>query len=188
MPSTCFTPIKARVARVIRLDVCGDPATGSSDSIVFDGFTSISASPEYEEGEEFVVKNANGELCINEKDANALKRIGLEITFCCLDAEVIQILTGEDLIVTGGLQPNTGVRFGEGLLEARFSLEVWQPLAGQPCSAEGEEQFVYWAFPNVGNAMVSDFNFTNGPLEFTISADTRAASPNWTTVYAEDAV
>lgn len=179
MPTTCFTPIKARVARVARLDVCGNPVTGTGGMTVFDGFTSIGVTPEYEEGEEFIVKNANGDLCVNEKDPNTLKRVGLDITFCAIDPDTIVLLTGERLIVTGGPATGTGVAFGEGLLLNRFSLEVWQPLAGQVCSTSGAQQFAYWAFPNVGNTMIGDFTFENGPMEFTINADTKSVGSSW---------
>lgn len=179
MPATCFTPIKARVARVARLDVCGNPVTGTGGMAVFDGFTQIAVTPEYEEGEEFITKKANGDVCVNDKDPNFLKRVGLEITFCSIDPDVIVLLTGERLIVTGGPATGTGVAFGEGLLLNRFSLEVWQPLSGAVCSTSGVQQFAYWAFPNVGNAMVGDWTYENGPMEFSVSADTRAAGANW---------
>jgi hypothetical protein len=146
---------------------------------VFDGFTQISVTPEYEEGEEFLTKKANGEPCVNEKDPNFLKRVGLEITFCSIDPDVIVLLTGERLIVTGGPATGTGVAFGEGLLLNRFSLEVWQPLSGQVCSTSGAQQFAYWAFPNVGNAMVGDWTYENGPMEFTVSGDTKKAAEAW---------
>lgn len=180
MPSTCFTPIKAEVARVVKLDVCGNPVTGASSAVaVFDGFTQISPSPEYEEGEEFLTKKANGQPCVNQKDPNFLKRVGLDITFCNIDPDVIAMLTGEDLIVTGGPATGTGVAFGEGLLLARFSLEVWQPLAGTVCSLTGQQQFAYWAFPNVGNAQVGDWTIENAPTEFQISANTEKMGTLW---------
>lgn len=179
MPATCFTPIKARVARITRLDVCGNPVTGAGNQVVFDGFTQITPSPEYEEGEEFLTKKANGEPCVNEKDPNFLKRVGLDVTLCQIDPDAIVIMTGERLLVTGGPATGTGVMFGEGLLTARFSLEVWQPLAGTVCSTSGAQLFAYWVFPNVGNAMIGDWNVENAPTEFSISADTKAAATGW---------
>jgi hypothetical protein len=180
MPSQCFTPIKAKVARVVKLDVCGNPVTGASSSVaVFDGFTQINPSPEYEEGEEFLTKKANGEPCVNQKDPNFLKRVGLDITFCNIDPDVIVMLTGERLITTGGPATGTGVAFGEGLLLARFSIEVWQPLAGLACSTSGNPLYVYWAFPNVGNTMISDWTIEQAPTEFSISANTQAAGALW---------
>lgn len=180
MPSTCFAPIKARVARIHQLDVCGNPVTGAGTNGVFNGFVQIQASPEYEEGEEYLLKNANGELCVNDKGENELKRVGLSIELCTIDPDAIVVMTGERLLVTGGPATGTGVAFGEGLLTARFSLEVWQPISGaQNCSVGGAQNFVYWAFPNVGNTMIGDFTFENGTFTLTVDAETKAVGPNW---------
>jgi hypothetical protein len=168
------------VARVVKVDVCGNPVTGASSAVAtFDGFTQINPSPEYEEGEEFVTKKASGALCVNEKDPNELKRVGLDITFCNIDPDVITLLTGERLIVTGAPATGTGVAFGEGLLLSRFSLEVWQPLAGTVCAVGGSQLFAYWAFPNVGNTMIGDWTIENSPTEFNLTAETKAAGPLW---------
>jgi hypothetical protein len=179
MPTLCVSPIKARVARITKNDICGVPVTGTGGQVVTNGFIQITPSPEYEEGEEFLQKNANGDPCVNEKDPNFLKRVGLQIDFCNIDPDAIVLMTGERLLVTGSAT-GTGVAFGEGLLLARFGLEVWQPLAGAgACSATGQQFYMYWAFPNVGNAMVNDWNFENAPLTFSVSGDTKAASPLW---------
>lgn len=167
--------------RLVSLDACGVPVTGAGRQLVTSGFISISPSPEYEEGTEHLTKTANGDPCVNEKDPNFLKRVGLEVNFCNIDPDAIVMMTGERLLSTGSpTVTGTGVAFGEGLLTARFSLEVWQPLAGAgACSPSGVAYYMYWAFPNVGNAMISDWTMENGPLEFTISANTKAAASQW---------
>ena len=53
MVAQCVSPIQARVARLIKLDTCGNPVTGASSSVVVtNGFISINPSPQYEDGEE----------------------------------------------------------------------------------------------------------------------------------------
>lgn len=181
MPTICASPIKARVARIVSLDSCGVPVTGAGRQLVTNGFVSISPSPEYEDGQEHLTLNAYGEACVNEKDPNFLKRVGLEVVFCNIDPDAIVLMTGERLLSTGSpTVTGTGVAFGEGLLTARFSLEVWQPLAGAgACSPSGVAYYMYWAFPNVGNARVTDWTLENAPTQFTIEADTKAASSQW---------
>src|SRR5687768_12908802 len=143
MPTICASPIKARVARITKNDVCGVPVTGAGGQVVTKGFIQVAVSPEYEEGEEFLVKNADGEACVNEKDANFLKRVGLQVDFCQIDPDAIVLMTGERLLVTGATT-GTGVAFGEGLLLARFGLELWQPLAGSgACSPGGVPFYMY---------------------------------------------
>lgn len=182
MATKCVTPIKARAARLVKLNDCGVPVTGASSSVVVTkGFIQVNASPEYEEGDEFIQKLATGEPCVNEKDPNFLKRVGLEMQWCVMDPDAIVIQTGERLLTTNTVT-GTGVAYGEGLLTARYSLELWQPLAGTgACDPNGVPQYMYWAFPNVGNSMVGDFSFQNGLFNYTISSETKAASTLWGT-------
>ena len=181
MPATCVSPIKASVIRLIKLNSCGVPVTGASSSVsVFKGFTQVAATPEYEEGQEFLLKNAGGELCVNEKDPNELKRVGLEVEVCTLDPDLQVIATGERLLTTGAPATGTGVAYGEGQLTSRFSLELWQPIAGAgACSPGGVQQYVYWLFGNVGNTMIGDFTFENDVFTYSFSAETKAWYTGW---------
>lgn len=180
MVATCVAPIKARVARLIKLDACGTPVTGAASAVaVFGGFVSIAASPQYIEGTEYIQKTANGDLCVNDKDPNELKRVNLTITFCTLDPDVIAMITGERLLTAGAPATGTGVAYGEGVLTGRYSLEVWQPVSGAGACVSGGEQFMWWLFGNVGNSMVGDFTFEQGVFTLTITSETKSWNPNW---------
>lgn len=180
MATICGAPIKARVARICKVNACGVPVTGAGMGVVTNGFISIETSAEYEDGEEFLVKTANGDPCVNQKDPSFLKRVGLTINFCNVDPDAINILTGERLITGGGPVTGTGVVFGETPLTNRFSLEVWQPLAGAgACGADGLQRYMYWAFMNAGNCKIGDYTFENGTSTFVVTADTAGASPQW---------
>lgn len=181
MAATCVTPIKASVIRLIKLDSCGVPVTGASSAVVVSrGFISVGATPDYEEGQEFIQKRADGSLCVNEKDPNELKRVGLEVEVCTMDPDLQVIASGERLLTTGAPATGTGVAYGEGQLTARFSLELWQPIAGAgACTPGGVQQYLYWLFGNVGNTMVSDFTFENDVFNFSFSAETKAWSTLW---------
>lgn len=181
MAATCVSPIKASVIRLIKLDSCGVPVTGASSAVVVTkGFVSVGASPEYEEGEEFILKNADGSLCVNEKDPNELKRVGLDVEVCTMDPDFQVIASGERLLTTGTPATGTGVAYGEGPLTARFSIELWQPIAGAgACTPGGVQQYIYWLFGNVGNTMVGDFTFENGTFTYPFSAETKAWSTLW---------
>ena len=180
MVASCVSPIQARVARLIKLDVCGNPVTGASSAVVItDGFVSIEPSPQYLDGEEHQQRKASGSLCVYQKDPSELTRVEITTNFCVLDPDAIVVITGERLLTTNTVT-GTGVAYGEGQLTARHSLEVWQPVAGSgACDASGLQRFVYWAFPNVGNSQIQDFTFENGPFQFSIQAETKAAGPLW---------
>jgi hypothetical protein len=176
----CVSPIQARVARMIKLDICGNPVTGAESAVVVtDGFVSIEPSPQYLDGEEHQQRKANGALCVYQKDPSELTRVDLTTNFCVLDPDALVVITGERLLTTGEAT-GTGVAYGEGQLTARHSLEVWQPIVGAAaCDAAGNQQFVYWAFMNSGNAKIQDFSFENAPFQFTTLTETKAVGPLW---------
>jgi hypothetical protein len=176
MPSTCFKPIKAKVMRLVRLDSCGRVVTGTTGQLVSDGFVSIAPSPQYEEGEEFIVRNAFGDLCVNEKDPDRLKRIDLTITLCAVDPEAIEMMTGGRLITDGGT--SVGNAFDEDPNETAFGLEVWQRTAGGVCGVGGALQWVHHNFFRVVNARIGDFTMEYGPTQWEIQATT-LANPNF---------
>lgn len=180
MAAICVAPIKARVMRLIKLDSCGVPVSGASSAVsVFSGFISVAASPQYVEGTEYIQKTANGDLCVNDKDPNELKRVNLTITFCTMDPDVEVITTGERLLTAGAPATGTGVAYGEGVLTGRYSLELWQPVSGTGACASGGEQFMYWLFGNVGNTMVGDFTFEQGVFTYNITSETKAWYTLW---------
>lgn len=181
MATICGAPIKARVARIVKVDACGAPVTGAGNVVVTSGFISVQASANYEDGQRFFQKNANGEPCVNQKDPKFLNWMELTANFCQVDPDAIVLMTGERLITGGSPVTGSGVVFGEGLLTARFSLEVWQPMAGAgACGPDGLQRYMYWAFMNVGNAQIGDYTFENGTSTFTVSkAETQGASANW---------
>lgn len=182
MPDLQVAPIKATVIRLVKLDSCGVPVTGGSSSqVVIKGFTESNVSPDYEEGEEFLTKLADGTPCVNQKDPSFLKRAEIETHWCILSPDAIGLITGERVLFAGsGTVTGTGVFFGTDTLTNRVSMELWQPVSGLgACDAEGLQRYVYWAFPNVTNPRIGDFTFENGVFDFVTTSETDGASALW---------
>lgn len=178
MSAVNVTPIKGRVMRTMKLDVCGNPVTGTGNVVVDDGFIMVHPTPQYEDGTEFTQKRADGVLCVNQKDPGQLKRVSAETTWCVLSPDTIVLQTGSREILTSAT--GTGAIFSEGLITARFSLEVWQMVTGRnACDANGVQRYVYWAWPNMGNAQISDFQIENNPLQWKMTAETQSAGVLW---------
>jgi len=179
MVALCASAIQARVARLVKLDVCGNPVTGASSAVVVtDGFISIEPSPQYLDGEEHQQRKASGALCLYKKDPSELIRVELTIKWCVMDPDALVIVSGERLLSTG--VTGSGVAFGEGQLTAHYSLEVWQPVVGSgECDPSGVQRFIYWAFFNVTNTKVDNWTFENGNLEFTTKSETTHAGVLW---------
>lgn len=175
----CATPIKAQVARFTLVDECGVPITGvGSAQVTTDSFTQIENAPNYEEGQRYLLRKANGQPCVNQRDPGFFNWIEQTVTLCTLDPDLIATVTGEQLIVDS--VDNVGTTIGEGLLTARFSLEVWQPMAGEgACDPSGQQQYVYWAFPNDGDAQIQNFTFQNDSFTLAFRSTTRRTSELW---------
>lgn len=179
MPTLCPSPIKGLVYRLVKLDSCGDPITGAG-SVVVSKFVKVTSTFEYEDGTEFLVKAADGTPCINQKDDPFLKRVTAAIDLCNIDPDGVVIVTGETLITSGDPATGTGVAFSDDASTARFSLEVWQAVAGAgACDASGDPQYLYWAYPNLGGAKVSDYTVELGPSQLSLTADSRIGRATW---------
>lgn len=174
MSSVCYSSIKGLAMRATRLDSVGKWVTGATGSAVSKGFVKVDLTANIEDGQEFVVKNANGDLCINEKDSPRLKFVDLAVEFCEVDPELFELMTGVRLLADQAAS-NVGFALSETWNAAPCALEVWTKIAG---SVAGNHQWIYWLLPQVVNGIVGDFSIENGPMNFTLKANTKA-NPYW---------
>ncbi len=184
MTSICYTPFKVPRIRVTDVDVnCGVPVTGCS-TVVSDGIISIEMTKEYEDREEFFIKNGDGTFCVKQTNPPILKWINLVITLCNVDPELVNIMTSEPLVLDDAPSPRaTGFSTQEGsAASASFALEGWTRLAsvqGGPACTGGVE-YGYVLFPWVIEGTVGDITFENGAANFVVNARTQA-NTNWGT-------
>lgn len=178
----CFTPRKARVLRVIKLNECGVPVTGTGSAmIVASGFTQVAVSAQYETGEEHLVKTADAALCVNEKDPDILKRFEITADFCLVDpGMVINVVSPARLLTFSESPTGTGYALAEGASTVHFSLEVWQRVAGSGACDGGVERYVYNAWPHLTNGHIGDYNIAGQPSTLQLIAESKGVSPLWT--------
>lgn len=171
MADKCVSAIKACRIRITRLDSCGSPVVGAKSVITSAGFISVGAAADIEAGQEFLQKNACGELCINEKDCDILKRYNLTMAMCQIDPTLVEMTTSQRLLLSGtdaiGFALGSDIQCDEG-----WSLELWQKLTGQDC-AGGAQEWLYWAFPWVSHGAVGDLTFEDGPFSVNLTASTK---------------
>lgn len=178
----CAAPIKGSHLRVVAVNDCGVPVTGSGAlSIVTKGFVQVQMEPDYEDGEEFVERNADGELCVNQKDRPSLKRFSLTVDWCEVDPVLAAYVMSARLLDTASpAVTGTGWALSEGEAENKFSMEVWQRVAGSgACDASGVQRFIYNAWPHVGNTQVGSYTIENGRSTLQFVGETFAASTQW---------
>lgn len=181
MVAECGAAVQGTVLRIVKLNSCGAPVTGASSAVVVtDGYISVVTDPQYEDGDVFRTKRANGRLCINKVGPNAYGNSNVTTNMCVVDPDAGVLITGSRLITTGAAT-GTGNAFGYNNPEAHFSLETWQPIAGRgACDpVTGLQRYLYWAWPHVWNAKVSSFTIENGPLEMAFEAMTDFPSALW---------
>lgn len=174
----CVTPIKGSFYRVVKLDACGNPVTGTSGmQIVSKGFVQCAAVPQYDNGVEFFQRTADGSVCVNQIDDPAFKRFELTIDFCEINETAASWMTSmRELTVSS---PTTGYGFsmGEGIQTNRFSLEIWQAIAGpNACNSSGAQQYIYNAWPNCGSSKMGNYTIANAISTFQVICETRAVA------------
>lgn len=178
-----YNPIKGRILRVITLNECGVPVTGTSGGVVLvSGFTQVASSAQYETGDEHLVKTADAALCVNEKDADILKRFELTLDLCSVSPGLVASTVSPARLLTASQAPTgTGFAFAEGAATTHFSLEVWQRVAGQgACNAAGLPQYVYNAWPHLTNGKIGDYEIANAPSTLQVTAESRPVNVLWT--------
>lgn len=178
----CAAPIKGSHLRIVKVDDCGAPVTGAESlTIVTKGFVQVVSEPDYEDGEEFVERNADGELCVNQKDRPSLKRFALTVDWCEVDPVLAAYVMSARLLDTASPAiTGTGWAMSEGEAENKFSMEVWQRVAGSgACDPSGAQRYIYNAWPHVGNVQVGSYTIENARSTLQFISETFPASVLW---------
>jgi hypothetical protein len=178
----CDSPIEGLILRIIKLNACGVPVTGTgSAQIVMDGFIQVQDSPQYDTGDRKITRKANGTLCQNYKLPDQFTNDELTIDFCVFHPGVIvNALAGR--LLTATLSPTgTGVAMGTwaNAAAAHWSLEVWQ-APPQACDSSGIVYYPYHAWPHISDGKRGDMSINNDPTMLQIIGNTYDASPLWT--------
>lgn len=171
MATTCFPVVRGKVMRLTRLDECGAPVEGACSTVVSDGFVRVNASPNIEEGEEYLVKNADGRVCVIDRGCPEIKYIDVELEFCKVDPDLFSMALGTSTEnnyagQAVGFRVDKDVSCDEG-----FGLEVW---TGIPSACTGGiVQYGYLLLPWVTNGIIGDIVIENGVTTFTLSGQAR---------------
>lgn len=178
MAGECYTLWKVPTVRVTQLSSCGQPVTGCS-TVVSNGIISVNMTKEYEARQEFFKKNGDGTFCVQVTNPPILKWINITATFCGVDPELLNIMTGEPLVNDDSSSARaTGWSDQVGsAANVNFALEAWTRLTnvtnGVACSG-GE--FGYVLLPWVVEGTIGDINLQNDSVDFVYTARTQVGS------------
>lgn len=191
MATRCFTPFKVLAVRATLLDSCGQPEDSTCSSISSEGIITIEQTANYEDRVEFFVKNGAGRFCVQRTDPQILKWIDVTYTFCDVDPELVNFMTGQTVILSDADTPGAignSWRTNDASL-VNFALEGWTGVAAQP-DCELGELFGYVIFPWNVEGTMSDVTYENGAANFVVTARTQVGSA-WGTgpysVYSSEA-
>jgi hypothetical protein len=176
--TVCFTPFKIPRIRVTRLNSCGQVVTGSCSQVVTDGIISVEMTKNYEDRQEFFVKNGDGQFCVRETNPPILKWIDLVVTLCNVDPDIVNIMAAEPLYSSNDA---AATKIGWSTAEdsssnSNFALEGWTRLSGNSALCTGGTEYGYFLWPWVVEGTIGDMTLENGVANFTISARTHSNS------------
>lgn len=172
MPVICSNQARGKMMRLTLLDECGAVVEGPASTLVSKAFVSITSTPNYLDAEEITQADANGDICIEDRSDPQLRWIDLSIIVCVTDPSMINLITGDPLVLDDAATPNTvGFRINAALTgTANFALEVWSGITGQACAVGGFTQYGYWLYPWVKDAQWGEWVHQNGALTLTFTA------------------
>ncbi len=176
----CFKPLQGETMRVTRLDVCGNPEFGECAYAVSDGFVSVTMTPNTEEGERFLQRNAAGRAIVNQRSKPVLNWYDVSMVFQEVDPELFTLITG-----LSPYEDDEGRVIGFPVTEsefatANFGLETWMGNAEEDCPPEGDPLPFYgynllpWV---VEGALMEDIVVANQLITFTVVGRTRKGTP-----------
>ena len=133
--------------RVTKLDSSGNLVTGASASYVTKKFVSLGYTPEYEDGDEFTTKAADGSVCQSWKTARTLKRVTITIALCDPDPEFSQIIAGGTLLTANGKTVGWAMpTVGADATPNGVAIEVWS-MAISGGRQTTTDRFWHYVFP-----------------------------------------
>lgn len=170
-----FKPVRGEVMRATVTDECGVPATGTGDSIVTDGFVTVSFSPENRDRDEIELPNAAGAICVTDTIAPQLKWFNVEAEFCEVCPDLFAKLTGQEVVENFDSSDVIGLTIGADPSDNGFALEVWSGTdTSDVACGTGGVPFGYFLVPWLTEGTIEEFTIENDAITFTITARTNS--------------
>lgn len=180
MPSVCHSVVRAPAARVTRLGPCGELPDEESNGCDFATTTSIvdiTLTKVYQERQDALQLNANGDICVDKPKAPILRWYEVVVTFCNVDPELFNIVSAEPLVLNDATVPEAigWDTMPESASASNFALEFWVGTDDDDCE-DGEVTYGYGVLPRVVQGTIGNITLNNGVINFTVTGITRGAN------------
>lgn len=172
MASDCFGLLRFAAARVTKLTSCGAVVQSSCSTVAsVGGIITVAMTREVVERQDYTTLDGDGNICIGDTKPEILKWIPVEITFCRVDPEMLNIMSAEPLVLNDAASPTAvGWRTQQGSASnSFFAFEGWVRVAGSDNCDETGAKYGYFLLPFVKEAVIGDITFENAAATFTVS-------------------
>ena len=178
MVSICHSVVRAPSVRVTRLDACGAPVVGACSTATSNSFVDITLTKVLQERQDALQINGNGDICVDKPKAPILRWYEVNLQFCNVDPELLNILTDDPLVLNDATIPEAvGYRTRRGTIATNnFALEFWVGTEDEECD-DGETVYGYGLLPWMYQGYITDLTFGNQVTTFTVNAITKFGTP-----------
>lgn len=177
MPSVCHSVVRAPAARVTRLGPCGEILDTGCDFATTTSFVEITLTKVFQERQDALQLNANGDICVDKPKAPILRWYEVAIQFCNVDPELFNIVSAEPLVMNDALTPEAigWCTLPDSAASSNFALEFWTGTEDDGCD-DDEVIYGYGILPRVIQGVIGDVTINNGVINFTVTGITRAGN------------
>lgn len=180
MPSVCHSVVRAPAARVTRLGPCGelpDEDSNGCDFATTESFVEITLNKVYQERQDALQLNANGDICLDKPKEPILRWYEVAITFCNVDPELFNIVSAEPLVLNDALTPEAigWDTMPDSAAASNFALEFWVGTEDEGCE-DGEVVYGYGLLPRITQGTIGNVTISNAAINFTVTGITRGGN------------
>lgn len=164
---TCRSSFGACAIRVARLNAVGVPLPGANNLYVADTLITITRTEVIRTGSRLELPDGCGGFCASVETSDLSQGITLGMELCQYDAELLEILTGGNLLTllgdtVGHLRPAFGVQPPD------VSVEIWAQSVTESGQDLADNPYIQFGWPKVkwvrGNETHDDQGITRVPL------------------------
>lgn len=163
MANDCLPQVQACRIRVARLEADGVPLPGANNLYVSDALVSLAFAWEVEAGEEISERNACGELKVNYRADDNLRRGNVTITLLTPDPQLSELLSSGSVITSGAAVGYAAPSLGAVNSDA-VSIELWAKRI-RDGRLDPTYPYAWWVYPWVDHLRPNDHEHNSGNFD-----------------------